>query len=230
MASAPQNVTRAVARKMFAPPALAPIAPRRARKSKEAPDTMGTSAPVGDTTTMSKGIAAPTANDAADVSAACTGRAAVTSEIPSSSRAWAARASFVVSCWATRRARRGNDAVIGPKHYGSQPQNAVDKVVFRVQAKPTHGFPLITPSRFITVAPIFEKRPVPGEQSDPKIRHRRRHQYPKKARAKWPTSPIIPDLPTDSTVCLESDFAEWVRGWFSRCGLIQINKVERHIF
>ncbi len=37
---------------------------------------MGTSAPAGDTTTMSKGIAAPTENDAADVSAACTGRAA----------------------------------------------------------------------------------------------------------------------------------------------------------
>ena len=105
MASAPQNVTRAVARTMFAPPALAPIAPRRARKPKDAPDTIGTSAPAGDTTTMSKGIAAPTENDAADVSAACTGRAAVAAEIPSSSRAWAAKASFVVSCWATCRAR-----------------------------------------------------------------------------------------------------------------------------
>ena len=37
--------------------------------------------------TMSKGMAAPTANVAADVSAACTGRAVVVSEIPSSSRA-----------------------------------------------------------------------------------------------------------------------------------------------
>ena len=34
MANAPQNVTRAVARRTFAPPALAPIAPRRARKPK----------------------------------------------------------------------------------------------------------------------------------------------------------------------------------------------------
>ena len=43
-------------------------------------------------------MAAPTANVAADVSAACTGRAVVISEIPSSSRAWAAKASFAISC------------------------------------------------------------------------------------------------------------------------------------
>src|SRR5580704_9859785 len=70
IASAPQNVTRAVARRTFAPPVLAPIAPRRARKPNEAADSRGTSAPGGDTTTMSKGRAAPTENDAADVSAA----------------------------------------------------------------------------------------------------------------------------------------------------------------
>ena len=97
IASAPQNVTRAVARRTFAPPALAPIAPRRARKPKDAADTMGTSAPAGDTTTMSKGMAAPTENVAADVSAACTGRAVVIYEIPSSSRAWAVKASFAIS-------------------------------------------------------------------------------------------------------------------------------------
>ena len=94
IANAPQNVTRAVARRTFAPPAFAPIAPRRARKPKDAADTMGTSAPAGDTTTMSKGMAAPTANVAAEVSAACTGRAVVISEIPSSSRAWAAQGIF----------------------------------------------------------------------------------------------------------------------------------------
>ena len=94
IANAPQNVTRAVARRMFAPPVLAPIAPRRARKPKDAVDTMGTSALAGDTTTISKGIAAPTENITADVSAACTGRAVVISEIPSSSRACAAKASF----------------------------------------------------------------------------------------------------------------------------------------
>ena len=64
-----QNVTRAVARRTFAPPALAPIAPRRARKPKDATDTTGTSALAGDMTTMSKGMAAPTENVAADVRA-----------------------------------------------------------------------------------------------------------------------------------------------------------------
>ena len=71
---------------IFAPPAFAPIAPSSARKHKDAIDTTGTSALAGDTITMSKGMAAPTANVAADVSAACTGRAVVVSEIPSSSR------------------------------------------------------------------------------------------------------------------------------------------------
>jgi hypothetical protein len=36
IANAPQNVTRAVARRTFAPPALASIAPKRARKPKDA--------------------------------------------------------------------------------------------------------------------------------------------------------------------------------------------------
>ena len=75
MASAPQNVTRAVPRRTFAPPALAPIAPNSARKPKDAADTIGTSPLAGDTTTISKGIAAPTENITADVSAAWTGRA-----------------------------------------------------------------------------------------------------------------------------------------------------------
>jgi len=68
LANAPQNVTRAVARRTLAPPALPPIAPRRARKARDAAATIGTSAPAGDTTTMSKGMAAPTENDRADVS------------------------------------------------------------------------------------------------------------------------------------------------------------------
>src|ERR1017187_106422 len=87
IANAPQNVTRTVARKILAPPAFAPIAPRSARNPNEAANTIGTRTLVGDTTTMSKGMAAPMANDAAEVSAACTGRAVVISEIPSSSRA-----------------------------------------------------------------------------------------------------------------------------------------------
>jgi len=87
MANAPQNVTRIVARRTFAPPARAPIAPRSARKPKEAADTSGTIALIGDMTTISNGNAAPTENVKADVNAACTGRAVVISEIPSSSRA-----------------------------------------------------------------------------------------------------------------------------------------------
>jgi hypothetical protein len=47
IANAPQNVTWTVARKMFVPPAFAPIAPRRARKPKDAANTIGTSAPRG---------------------------------------------------------------------------------------------------------------------------------------------------------------------------------------
>ena len=94
IAKAPQNVTRAVARRTLAPPALAPIAPRSARKPNDAAETIGTSAPAGARTTISKGMAAPTENVAAEVSAACTGRAVVISEIPSSSRAWAAQGIF----------------------------------------------------------------------------------------------------------------------------------------
>lgn len=86
-ANAPQNVTRNVVRRMFATPAFAPIAPSKARKPNEAADTVGTSTFTGETTTISNGIAAPTENITADVSAACTGRAVVISEIPSSSRA-----------------------------------------------------------------------------------------------------------------------------------------------
>src|ERR1017187_771978 len=66
IAKAPQNVTRTVARRMSAPPVLAPIAPRSARKPEDAANTIGTSAYAGDTTTMSRGMAAPTENDAAD--------------------------------------------------------------------------------------------------------------------------------------------------------------------
>src|ERR1017187_1909514 len=87
IANAPQNVTRTVARKILAPPAFAPIAPRRARKAKDAANTIGTRTLVGDTKTMSKGMAAPMENDAAEVSAPCTGRAVVIFDIPSSSRA-----------------------------------------------------------------------------------------------------------------------------------------------
>ena len=66
IASAPQNVTRAVARIMFAPPALAPIAPNKAKKAKDAADTRRTSMLGGDMTTMSRGMAALTEKLAAE--------------------------------------------------------------------------------------------------------------------------------------------------------------------
>ena len=40
-ARAPESITRAVPRRTFAPTALAPIAPRKAKKPKDAADTMG---------------------------------------------------------------------------------------------------------------------------------------------------------------------------------------------
>src|SRR5674476_54530 len=117
IARAPQNVTRSVARRILAPPARAPIAPSTARKAKDAADTMGTSALAGDTTTMSNGMTAPTENDAADQDSV------------------------------RRRGRRGHaddqacgrdDAVVGAKHRGAQPTDAVDEVALRMQAKTAH--------------------------------------------------------------------------------------------
>ena len=85
MAKAPQNVTRAVARRTFAPPALAPIAPRSARNTRDAAETTGMRLPVVDTKTANKGMAAPTEKVAADVSAAWIGLAVVISDMPSRS-------------------------------------------------------------------------------------------------------------------------------------------------
>jgi hypothetical protein len=79
--------------------------PKDARKPRDAADTTGTSVLADDTAAMNRDIAAPTENDTADVNAASTGRAVVISEMPSSSRACAPKASFAISCWATCRAR-----------------------------------------------------------------------------------------------------------------------------
>ena len=86
IASAPQKATRAVARSTLAPPRRAPTAPSAARKTNEARKTAGINALCGKMKTTSKGSAAPAAKVAAEVSAACTGRAVLISEIPSSSR------------------------------------------------------------------------------------------------------------------------------------------------
>ncbi len=87
IARAPQNVTRAAARNTGEPPARAAKEPNSARKHNELPETIQTSAEVGTKTTIRSGMAAPTANVAAEASAACTGRALRVSEMPNSSRA-----------------------------------------------------------------------------------------------------------------------------------------------
>lgn len=56
----------------------------------DAIDTPATRSGYGKRTTMASGSAAPAAKVVAEVRTACIGRAAVTSEIPSPSRAWAA--------------------------------------------------------------------------------------------------------------------------------------------
>ena len=70
IARAPQKVTRRVAFPMVAPPACAPIAPSKAKNSNDAAETNGTRIDAGAISTIDSGIAAPTENVAADVSAA----------------------------------------------------------------------------------------------------------------------------------------------------------------
>ena len=88
MAAAPQNVTRIVAGNIVAPPDRAPTAPSMARKISDAAETVIIIIDMGVRNVASSGSAAPTENVAADVTAACTGRADTISEIPSSSSIW----------------------------------------------------------------------------------------------------------------------------------------------
>ena len=66
IASAPQKVTRIDARRTFAPPALAPTAPSKAKNSNDAIDTIGDNSDTGETTARSNGNAAPIAKVMAD--------------------------------------------------------------------------------------------------------------------------------------------------------------------
>ena len=70
--------------------------------------TTGMIQPAGAASVANSGMLAPAAKVAAEVSAACTGRATVISEMPSSSRACAPSASLAISCTATLRARSGS--------------------------------------------------------------------------------------------------------------------------
>ena len=65
-----QNVTRIVGFRIPAPPALAPAAPNRARQTSDPAETVNAVLPAGERKAMASGTAAPTANMAAEVSAA----------------------------------------------------------------------------------------------------------------------------------------------------------------
>jgi hypothetical protein len=66
IASTPQKATRKADFITGAPPTLAASTPNTARKIREFPNTTGTNLVSGATSTVSKGIAAPTANALAE--------------------------------------------------------------------------------------------------------------------------------------------------------------------
>src|SRR3546814_491924 len=84
IARAPQNVTRTIDRMTGAPPAFAPSAPSSTRHRSETATTSGINCCPGAAATTASGMIAPALNVAADVNAACNGRAVDMSEIPSS--------------------------------------------------------------------------------------------------------------------------------------------------
>jgi hypothetical protein len=88
IASAPQKVTRHAPIRTPAPPARAATAPNKARKKNAVADIHGIRLCAGANVVTASGSAAPTAKLAADASAAWTGRALWSSEMPSSSRPW----------------------------------------------------------------------------------------------------------------------------------------------
>jgi hypothetical protein len=107
IATAPQKVTRATPRQTDAPPALAPIAPRTARKIKDSTVTQRLIIVSGTSAAVASGSAAPTAKVRAEAPAATSGFASVCSEIPSSSRTCAPSASLACSAAATSAASSG---------------------------------------------------------------------------------------------------------------------------
>jgi hypothetical protein len=83
---------------------------RRGRRgTSDAAATVAVRVLIGATSIASIGTAAPTAKVAADARAACRGRAASSSVRPSSSRACAAKAPFVINWRATVRASSGSN-------------------------------------------------------------------------------------------------------------------------
>ena len=87
IANALQKTTRITPGPIFAPPAFAARPPRAASETRAETTVAGSSTDSGASAATIAGNAAPTAKLQAEASAACSGRAEVTSEMPSSSRA-----------------------------------------------------------------------------------------------------------------------------------------------
>jgi chromate transporter len=107
-ASAPQKATRRAPRANDAPPARAPTAPSNASNTSVATVRVIARLSRGTMPTISTGTTAPARNAAADAKAACTGFAASSCVIPSSSRRWAPIGSRAMSWSATRVASSGS--------------------------------------------------------------------------------------------------------------------------
>jgi len=104
IATAPHPTTRAVARRWLPPPSRAPRDPRAASASTVTATHTGARRAAGISAKLITGRTAPAENESADAPAACRGRARRSCSSPSSSRAFAPRASRSVSAAATWRA------------------------------------------------------------------------------------------------------------------------------
>ena len=104
IAKALQQVTRIIPGMIFAPPVRAAKPPRQASEINAAAVTVAISHCCGVQIATNSGSNAPLAKLAAEVMAACNGRAELVAEMPSSSRACAPSASCYISFCATSRA------------------------------------------------------------------------------------------------------------------------------
>ena len=101
IASAPPAVTRNAARPSGAPPRRPPKAPRAARLMRESAAIAGMRQAAGATRRVAIGTVPKEAKLAAEIHAACNGRAKDAGSMPSSSRMCAPRRSCALSCSAT---------------------------------------------------------------------------------------------------------------------------------
>src|SRR6476469_7764539 len=105
MATRPPMTLRHTGFVAGAPPSLALRIPVRPSASTTATTVTHTRAPTGGRVIASRGSRAATVKETNDATAACVGLVRLSGSIPSSTSAWAARASCSVSWWATWAAR-----------------------------------------------------------------------------------------------------------------------------